>query len=213
MSLIVGLTGGVASGKSHVAGLFAALGVPVLDADQVSREVVAPPSPVLDAIAARFGADMLNADGTLNRAQLRAVVFSDAEARRALEAITHPAIRAHIADWLNRQRGPYCLLANAILLESGMDRLVHRVLVVDAPEAVQHQRLMRRDGMQADAAQRMLAAQTSRSARLLRADDVIDNADEQAALGAPVGRLHQLYTGLGAAAQPASLSAVAGHLV
>lgn len=199
MSLVVGLTGGVASGKSTVALAFEALGVPTLDADQVSRDVVAPPSPVLAAIAERFGRDMLQADGTLDRARLRAVVFADAEALRALEALTHPAIRAHIAGWLQRQTAPYCLLVNAILIESGMDRLVQRVLVVDAPEAVQLRRLTRRDAMAPEAAQRMIDAQASRARRLARADDVIDNSDEALPLQPAVQRLHAFYLQRGGA--------------
>jgi dephospho-CoA kinase len=195
--LTIGLTGGVASGKSHVAALFERLGTPVLDADQVSRDVVAPPSPVLQRIAERFGADILQGDGTLDRPRLRAIVFADGPARRDLEAITHPAIRERIAAWLGSQHGPYCILANAILIESGMAALVDRVLVVDAAEEVQLARLQRRDGMELAAGQRMLAAQTSRSRRLARADDVIDNADDQVDLRPAVARLHRLYLQLG----------------
>jgi dephospho-CoA kinase len=196
-ALIVGLTGGVAAGKSYVAGLFEALGVPLLDADQVSRDVVTPPSPVLDQIAARFGQTILAPDASLDRAKLRAIVFADPQARRDLEAITHPAIRAAIRAWLAQQSGAYCILANAILIESGMDQLVDRILVVDAPEAVQMERLMQRDGMDQAGAERMLAAQIHRSQRLLRAKDLIDNSNPQRNVISSVHRLHRLYQRMG----------------
>ena len=189
----VGLTGGVASGKSHVAQLFQLLGVPVLDADQVSRDVVSPPSPVLDRVAARFGAGILKGDGTLVRARLRTIVFADDLARRDLEALTHPAIREAIARWQAAQDEPYCILANAILFESGMHALVDRVLLVDAPEAIQLSRLLRRDNVDAIVGQRMLTAQAPRQDRLSRADDVIDNSNETRNLQQPVVRLHRLY--------------------
>lgn len=189
----VGLTGGIASGKSYVMRAFEALGVPTLDADQVSRDVVAPPSPVLAAIAARFGDDILQGDGQLDRARLRAVVFADAQARSDLEGLTHPAIRARIRDWRLAQSAPYCLLANAILIETGMAASVDRVLVVDAPEDVQRERLRRRDGIDDAAISRMLAAQATRAQRLAQAHDVLDNADENLDLTPAIARLHRLY--------------------
>ncbi len=192
----VGLTGGVASGKSHVASLFLGLGVPLLEADDVAREVVAPPSPAPAAIAARFGAGMLLADGTLNRRALRERVFADAGARRALEAITHPLIRDQVAAWRKAQTAPYCVFSAAILIEAGMDRLVDRVLVVDAPEDVQLRRVQSRDGIADDLARGMIAAQTSRLLRLNRADDVLDNHDESRSLVPQTTRLHALYLSL-----------------
>ncbi len=195
----VGLTGGVASGKSHVSRLFETLGVPVLDADQVSRAVVTPPSPVLHRIAARFGAEILLADGSLDRRKLRDIVFADAQALRDLEALTHPAIREAIADWRRAQPGPYCLVANAILIESGMHQQVDRVLVVDASEAVQLTRLLHRDNVDEAAGRRMLAAQAPRADRLRKADDLIDNGDESLDPAPAVRRLHRLYRRLGGA--------------
>jgi dephospho-CoA kinase len=197
MAFTVGLTGGIASGKSYVAAGFQQLGVPLLDADIVSREVVAPPSPVLERIAERFGRSMLKADGTLDRAALRALVFADPQALRDLEALTHPAIRERIRQWLNAQTSAYCVVANAILIESGMDALVDRVLVVDAPRETQLARLLRRDAIDAAAAQRMLAAQVDRAARLARAHDVLDNSNDGVDLEAAIERLHSLYTRLG----------------
>ena len=121
--LTIGLTGGIASGKSHVAKAFIALGVPLLEADDVAREVVAPPSPALAAIAETFGAAMLGDDGTLNRRALRDVVFSDPARLKQLEAITHPAIRQRVADWRAAQTAPYCIYSAAILIEAGMTAL------------------------------------------------------------------------------------------
>lgn len=197
--LVVGLTGGVASGKSTVGNLFIAQGVPLLDGDHVAREVVAPPSPALATIAARFGSDYLLSDGTLDRRRLRERVFANPAARRDLEAITHPLIRQRILDWRGAQTGPYCILSVAILLESGMDALVDRVLVVDAPLEAQLQRLVQRDGIAEPLARQMIEAQAPRRLRLARADDTIDNTDPQQALAPQVDRLHRLYLQLAAA--------------
>ncbi len=193
MTFTIGLTGGIASGKSHVGRLFQKLGVPLLEADIVAREVVAPPSPVLDRIAERFGREILLADGTLNRPKMRELAFADQQVLRDLEAITHPAIRERINDWRARQPPPYCVLSNAILIESGMYKLVDRVLVVDAPPATQLRRLLLRDNIDEPAAKLMLAAQTDRATRLAHADDVLDNSDENRDLETAVLRLHRLY--------------------
>lgn len=197
----VGLTGGVASGKSLVSAKLRELGVPVLDADQVSREVVEPGQPALAEIASAFGADALRADGTLDRRYLREIVFADSEARRKLEQITHPQIRERIRIWLDQQTAPYCVVENAILIESGMDRLVDRVLVVDVSAKVQMARLMNRDGISDTLAQQMLAAQSSRSLRIQRADDVILNEGSPDDTADAVLRLHQVYLVRAVAAQ------------
>lgn len=202
-ALTIGLTGGIASGKTHVSRLFIALGVPLLEADDVAREVVAPASPGLGAIVERFGAAMLLDDGSLNRRALREQVFADTTARRDLEAITHPLIRARVSDWRARQTAPYCIYAAAILIEAGMTRLVDRVLVVDAPEAVQLRRLQARDAIAEALAQQMLAAQAPRARRLAAAHDVLDNRDERLPLEPQVQRLHALYTALGTAPRAA----------
>jgi dephospho-CoA kinase len=191
--LVVGLTGGIASGKSTVGHLFTRLGVPLLDGDHVAREAVAPPSPALAAIASRFGDEYLLADGSLDRARMRRLVFGDAAARRDLEAITHPLIRQRIQVWLQDQPGPYCILSVAILVEAGLDRLVDRILVVDVPEAAQLERLVLRDGIAEPLARQMIAAQASRDERLRRADDVIENIQPQQSLTAQVERLHRQY--------------------
>jgi dephospho-CoA kinase len=198
-ALVVGLTGGVASGKSTVGELFMQFGAPLLDGDHVAREVVAPPSPALAAIAARFGPEFLLADGSLDRRRLRERVFGDPSALRELEAITHPLIRQRILAWHAAQTAPYCILSVAILLEAGMDRLSDRILVVDVPVAAQMERLTGRDGIAEPLARQMIAAQASREQRLGRGDDVIDNTRPREALSPQVERLHRLYLRLAAA--------------
>lgn len=201
---IVGLTGGVASGKSEVTRRFQALGVEVVDADVAAREVVEPGQPALARIAERFGAAMLLADGRLDRRQLRERVFADAQARRDLEAITHPAIRARVKAQAQAAPGPYAVVAVPLLAEAGRAAYpwMARVLVVDAPESLQHDRLMRRDGVDEALAARMIAAQASRTVRLAIADDVILNDGDPAHLDTAVAALHARYL---AAAQPEAL--------
>lgn len=201
---IVGLTGGVASGKSEVTRRFQALGVEVVDADVAAREVVEPGQPALGRIAERFGAGMLLADGRLDRRQLRKRVFADAQARRDLEAITHPAIRARVKAQAQAAPGPYAVVAVPLLAEAGRAAYpwMARVLVVDAPESLQHDRLMRRDGVDEALAARMIAAQASRTVRLAIADDVILNDGDPAHLDTAVAALHARYL---AAAQPEAL--------
>lgn len=194
--LTVGLTGGVASGKTTVQHMFAALGVPVLDADLVAREVVAPGEPALDQIAAEFGTGMILVDGTLDRRRMREHVFADPAARKRLEAITHPHIRARMRAWKSAQTGPYCMLSVAILIEAGMQTLVDRILVVDVPETVQEQRLCVRDGIAPHLAAQMLAAQLPRSQRLAAADDVVVNTSDLVTLSRCVERLHRYYLDL-----------------
>ena len=201
---IVGLTGGVASGKSEVTRRFQALGVEVVDADVAAREVVEPGQPALARIAERFGAGMLLADGRLDRRQLRERVFADAQARRDLEAITHPAIRARVKAQAQAAPGPYAVVAVPLLADAGRAAYpwMARVLVVDAPESLQHDRLMRRDGVDEALAARMIAAQASRTVRLAIADDVILNDGDPAHLDTAVAALHARYL---AAAQPEAL--------
>ena len=198
MSLTIGLTGGVASGKSRVMECFAKLGVPVLDADQVSRDIVAPPSPALRSIADRFGPEALLTDGTLNRRWLREKVFADAQARRDLEAITHPLIGARLREWRDAQTAPYCILAVPILVEAGFDRLTDRILVVDATEEHQRTRLIQRDGITDTLARQMIAAQASRERRLAAAHDVLDNSGDATRIPALVKELHNYYLKLAA---------------
>lgn len=193
MTPTVGLTGGIASGKTAVATLLEAQGVPVLDADQAARDVVEPGTPGLAAIVERFGADVLDASGALDRAALRARVFNQQDDRRALEAIIHPAVRLAMRKWQSQQTTAYCVLAIPLLVESGLQSTVDRVLVVDTAPERQRERLIRRDGIDDDLAQRMMQSQTDRDTRLAHADDVIDNNGLPEALAPQVLALHARY--------------------
>lgn len=199
---VVGLTGGVASGKSELSRRFEAIGIVVADADFAARAVVAPGHPALAQIVARFGPHILQADGQLDRAGLRQRIFEDAAARRDLEAITHPAIRQLLQAQCRAAAGPYAIAAIPLLTEVGARAAypwLDRILVIDAPEALQHARLMQRDGITTDLAQRMLAAQATRAARLAIADDVVLNDGAAAALQDAVETLDRRYRALAAA--------------
>lgn len=201
-SFIVGLTGGIASGKSEVSRRFEALGITVADADIAAREVVAIGSPGLAAIAELFGAEALQADGSLDRAHLRQRVFANPDERRALEAITHPAIRARVRGICEAATSPYAIAAIPLLTEAGGRATypwLQRVLVVDAPEEVQHARLLSRDNIDAALAERMIQAQASRAQRLALADDVIVNDGHPDALQAHIEALDARYRQLAAA--------------
>ncbi|MCX7673064.1 MAG: dephospho-CoA kinase [Thiobacillaceae bacterium] len=204
----VALTGGIAAGKSLVAARFAQLGVPVLDTDAIARELTTVGGAALPAIAAAFGARYLTPDGALDRAAMRALVFADSAARRRLEAILHPMILAVVRERLARTQAAYVLLVVPLLAETWDEYrpLVDRVLVVDCDPAQQIERLITRDGIDAELAKRMLAAQAGRTERLALADDVIDNRGTVTALSAAVDRLHALYLQLSAAAPPLSQS-------
>jgi dephospho-CoA kinase len=192
----VGLTGGIASGKTAVAGMFASLGIPVIDTDLIAREIVSPGSPALREIAAVFGAGLLQPDGTLNRPRLREIVFAEPARRKQLEAITHPRIGAAMEARCAQAGGPYQVVVVPLLIESGFDRRVDRVLVVDCPEDLQLGRLMTRDGESETRARQLLAAQISRSERLARADDVVDNSGSLAATRQRVTELDARYRAL-----------------
>ena len=192
----VGLTGGIASGKSTVARLFESLGIPVIDTDVLAREVVAPNEPLLQRIAARFGPTVLAPDGSLDRAALRAIVFADAAARMDLEQMTHPEIRARLEARSAVLGGPYQLLVIPLLVETAGHTQVDRVLVVDCSEALQIRRLQARDGATLEQARQILHAQATREARLALANDVIVNEGDLAAVRDRVASLHQTYVKL-----------------
>ncbi|MGA9025058.1 MAG: dephospho-CoA kinase [Steroidobacteraceae bacterium] len=194
--LRIGLTGGIASGKSTVARRFAELGVPVIDADEIARAVVEPGQPGLAEVLRRFGAGVLAPNGGLDRRALRELIFSDSSKRRDLERILHPLIRAEMERQAQAARGPYLVMAIPLLVESGLRDRVDRVLVVDAGEAAQVARLMARDGGSEEQARSILAAQASRTARLQAADDVLDNRGSEADLRLAVDALHQRFLGL-----------------
>ena len=193
----VGLTGGIASGKSAVSARFQALGAGVVDTDVGARVVVEPGQSGLDAIVDCFGRQMLGADGRLDRAALRALIFSDADARRRLEALLHPRIRDWALQELAACQAPYCLLVVPLLVESGaLLKLVDRVLVVDVPENLQRRRLQQRDGLSEDQVNAALAAQATRAQRLAIADDVIENTGDLTRLSGLVEALHRRYLAL-----------------
>ncbi len=193
---VVGLTGGIGSGKTAVSSRFEALGVPVADADVASRAILAPDQPAVAAIVERFGSAMVGEDGRLDRSALRHRVFADTEARRWLEALTHPLIGAWMRERLEGGTAPYSMLVNAILVETGQAQRCHRVLVVDVPEAVQLSRTMARDGNTEDQVRAIMSAQADRARRLAAADDVIVNDRDLAHLDAEVARLHARYLAL-----------------
>jgi dephospho-CoA kinase len=192
----IGLTGGIASGKSTVSGLFAALGVPVIDTDLIAREVVAPGSALLGALIARFGAGMLTPQGELNRRALREHVFADAAERASLEALMHPAIMAELQRRSVAAGGRYQILAIPLLVEHDLRASVDRVLVVDCAEPLQLRRVQVRDGVTLAEARKILAAQASRTARLAVADDVILNDGDLEQLRGQVEILHARYSTL-----------------
>jgi dephospho-CoA kinase len=198
----VGLTGGIASGKTTVANLFAALGVPVLDADQIAREVVAPGTPLRDQLFEHFGPSIRTPEGELDRAALRRIVFQDRARRGELEALLHPAIRARSEQLSASAGGPYQLHVVPLLVETRSARRFTRVLVVDCPEQLQLERLMARSHVGDAEASAMLATQASRAERLAVADDVIRNDGPAEALPALVAALHERYLGLRRGASP-----------
>lgn len=191
--LLIGLTGGIGSGKSTVAQRFAQLGIPVIDADVVARQLVEPGQPALQTIAEQFGSRMLNADGSLNRRALRQQVFANPEQRRQLEAILHPLIRAEMQRQITLLDSPYCILSIPLLIESGWLQSVARVLVVDAPPELQIQRAMQRDHASRETIQAIIDSQVTRQSRLAAADDVITNSGDIASLEAQVDTLHKCY--------------------
>ena len=192
--LRIGLTGGIASGKSTVTQRFAELGIPVIDADVASRNVVEPGTPGLSQLVQRFGPQVLDSAGRLNRAALRALIFHDSNSRRALDSILHPLIRADMERAATEANGPYLVMAIPLLVESGTARQrVDRVLVVDADETLQIQRVQARDGSSEEQARAILASQANRTARLSQADDVLLNTGTVAELRQSVDRLHEQY--------------------
>ena len=191
--LRVGLTGGIASGKSTVADMFADLGVPVIDTDVIAREVVSPGQPALEEIRDAFGDGVIAADGTLDRSAMRKIVFGDEEARRRLEAIMHPRIGMATVERADTAGGEYQVIVVPLLVESSLRAFVDRVLVVDCSEETQVARLLARDAESEAQARRILAAQSSRAERLAIADDVIENEGGLGDAREQVRALHRSY--------------------
>ncbi len=194
----VGLTGGVAAGKSAVAACLAGLGAEVIDTDQIARTLTAPQGAALPAIIQAFGSDCIAPDGGLDRLAMRVRVFADPDLRRRLEAILHPMILARVRQRLTLSQAPYVVLVVPLLVEAWQDYrdLVDRVLVVDCDEALQVRRVMARDGVGEPLARAILAAQASRQARLALADDLLDNSADLEALARRVRDLHDRYLAL-----------------
>lgn len=193
---ILGLTGGIGSGKSAAAAHFASLGVHMVDADHAARWVVEPGQPALASIVERFGEAMLQADGTLNRAALRERIFQSPEERRWLEQLLHPLIGQEIASNLAQAESPYAILVSPLLVESGQRHMTQRILVVDTPEHLQLERTMRRDSVPEEQVRAILKAQALREDRLKHADDVLLNDSDLGHLQREVERLHDFYMNL-----------------
>ncbi|MCC1495285.1 dephospho-CoA kinase [Alcanivorax sp. 1008] len=193
MMFVVGLTGGIGSGKTAASDYLASKGITVVDADLVSRLVVQPGQPALQAIAERFGAGVIQPDGTLDRRALREIVFADPSARKDLEAITHPAIGAEILRQLQTSSSPYTLLVSPLLLESSQHKMAQRILLIDVPEALQLSRTASRDQVAETQVKAIMAAQMSRADKHQRADDIVTNDADLASLHRQLDTLHETY--------------------
>lgn len=201
--LRIGLTGGIGSGKTTVSQLFAELGVPIIDADLIARELVEPCRPALTEIVAQFGEELLDSQGNLDRGKLRQRVFSDEAQRKTLEAILHPRIRAELNQRAEKTHAPYCILSIPLLLESGLESLVDRILVVDVSESTQVSRASDRDHVTASQIEDIMQKQVSRASRLAAADDILDNEKQDiSGLRTQVIRLHQKYLALASPDSP-----------
>ena len=192
-SLVIGLTGGIGSGKTTVANIFAELGIELVDADIVAREVVSTGTKGLAQIVARFGNDILNPDASLNRAKLRELIFSKDVDREWLNALLHPMIRTEMLNQLDSTQSPYSILIAPLLFENGLDRLVNRTLLVDISPKQQRNRTIIRDSVSAEQVQSIIDSQASREDKLSKADDVIDNHGEISALRSKIIALHNNY--------------------
>lgn len=196
MALIVGLTGGIGSGKTAVSDRFAALGITIVDADACARLVVEKGKPALASIAAHFGEDVLDTEGNLDRARLRQIVFANESERKWLESLLHPLIFEEMCLQLQQPASPYAIFASPLLVESGQTVLCQRILVVDVPEELQLQRTMSRDKNTAEQVKSIIASQADRTTRLAKADDVITNTGSTDDLTEQVRSLHEKYLAL-----------------
>lgn len=197
--LRIGLTGGIGSGKSTVADLFAGHGISVIDTDRIARDIVAPGSALLQRIAATFGDEVIAPDGSLDRAHLRQIIFAEPGKRQQLENLLHPVIREHTLARITHAPGPYCIIVVPLLLEKGWQSVVDRILVVDTPVELQISRTCHRDGLSAAEVHAILATQFSREERLAAADDVIVNDADRDKLVLQVEQLHRSYLELATA--------------
>ncbi len=190
---VLGVTGGIGSGKTTVTDLFAEQGIVVVDADVIARTVMEPGTPALNAVGERYGPQALSADGSLNRRWLRERVFADPAEKTWLNQLTHPLIRQQLLDQLEQARSPYVILSAPLLIENQLTALCDRVLVVDVSPAVQRERTIARDQVSGDQVDAIMQAQVSRQQRLAAADDIIHNDGSLAELAPQVAHLHELY--------------------
>lgn len=191
---IVGLTGGIGSGKSTVAEAFVALGASLVDTDQIAHELTAAEGAAMPALSAAFGEEILTKNGALNRSHMRQLIFTDPAAKIRLEGILHPLIQQISAERCHSAKSPYVILAVPLLLESGNYRSrCQRIVVVDCPEKLQIERVMNRNGLPREEVERIMQSQASRATRLSIADDVITNSGERSDLSIQVEKLHQRY--------------------
>lgn len=192
---VVGVTGGIGSGKSTISNAFHdRFGVPVIDADDIARDVVQPGRPALDELVNAFGKDILDDEGCLDRRRLKRIVFADESRRKELEGILHPRIRQQMQQHLSHVSEPYCLLGIPLLAEGGRNELINRILVVDCPPELQISRVTNRDNLTAEEVMAIMKAQASSATRLAIADDVIVNDGDESALSVKIERLHQIYS-------------------
>ena len=191
--LVVGLTGGIGSGKSAAAEVFTALGVDVIDADTLAREVVEPGEPALDEIATHFGDDILSPEGSLDRAALRKLIFSNPDQKAWLENLLHPLIAELLQRRLSETKSPYAILESPLLLETEQHRMVSRVLVIDVSVETQLARAVNRDGSDVEVIRSIIASQIERSERIRRADDLVSNEDGLEQLRHRIAELHNKY--------------------
>ncbi|HEY8035901.1 MAG TPA: dephospho-CoA kinase [Methylobacter sp.] len=194
--LKIGLTGGIGSGKSTVAKIFADLNIPTLDADKIAHRLVEKGQPALAQISREFGPDILYSDGSLNRKKLRELVFSDIIQKQKLESILHPLVFNSIAAELKRLTAPYCIISIPLLFETSMTHFVDRILVIDCPVETQIERVKARDKLTIERVQSIIDHQVSRAFRKANADDVIDNTGPDYRLAEQVKKLHNLYLSL-----------------
>lgn len=194
--LVVGLTGGIGSGKTTVSDYFSKLGVPIIDTDLIARQLVLPGQSALNDITALFGVDILNKDGTLNRTRLGEITFNDPESRKQLEAILHPRIRDQVSEQLNKLQSAYAIVVIPLLIETGNRSYIDRILVVDCDQQTQINRVKQRDNRSELQIENIIQAQARRKQRLAAADDVIENNADQNTLLQKVEDLHHHYLAL-----------------